>query len=152
MSDPFSVAGSAVGVASLGISVLQGLINYCTKYRDKDGDVAALSQRCEGLRDIFELLGPRLHTAHHDPAITTLIERLVKACQNSLSSLNDQLQKFQDQHSAASRKTRIRQRAQHLLYPLRQGTLDRLNKNLSELQANLTTALQILQVSVICVL
>jgi hypothetical protein len=34
MADPLSVAGSVVGIISLGITVTQGLVNFYTTARD----------------------------------------------------------------------------------------------------------------------
>lgn len=94
MSDPISIAGSAVGVVSLGISVLQGLVRYCSKYKNKDADVAALSSRCEALQSIFELLQPRLREIHHDPPVIAVLDNCITSCQSTLTRLLDQLQKL----------------------------------------------------------
>ncbi|KAF5974039.1 hypothetical protein FBULB1_7943 [Fusarium bulbicola] len=39
MSDPLSVAGSAVGIISLGIQVCQGLISYLQSFKSQDQDI-----------------------------------------------------------------------------------------------------------------
>lgn len=39
MSDPLSVAGTAVGIASLGIQVCQGLIKYLQAVNDRNEEI-----------------------------------------------------------------------------------------------------------------
>lgn len=50
MADPFSVAASAISVASLGIQVCQGLLSYCVDYKSYDDTVGSLCRKIEGLQ------------------------------------------------------------------------------------------------------
>ena len=56
MSDPFSVAGSAVGVISLGISVCQGLVTYCSQYKSFNDGISNMIRKVQGLNDILAAL------------------------------------------------------------------------------------------------
>lgn len=56
MSDPISLAGTAIGVVSLGLSVCQGLISYYSTFRDCPRDAANMLEKLEGLKDVLEVL------------------------------------------------------------------------------------------------
>jgi hypothetical protein len=49
MGDPFSVAGSAVEVISLGLQVCQGLALYINKYKSADKEIRNFECKVEGL-------------------------------------------------------------------------------------------------------
>jgi hypothetical protein len=65
MTDPFSVAGSAVGVASLGIRVCQGLISYYQDWKSQDDDIKAAVRSLEDLEQTLELLHSILNKSDH---------------------------------------------------------------------------------------
>ena len=43
MGDPFSVAGSAVGVISLGLAICQSLISYYGSWKAYDDEIKSLN-------------------------------------------------------------------------------------------------------------
>ena len=56
MTDPFSVAGSAVGVVSLGITACKGLIWYIDNAKDAEDRASQISDRLDSLASHLELL------------------------------------------------------------------------------------------------
>ncbi|KAL2825341.1 hypothetical protein BDW59DRAFT_161817 [Aspergillus cavernicola] len=50
MSDPFSVAGSTVGVISLGLQLCNQLVSYCRSVRDANQDLQNIATKAAGLR------------------------------------------------------------------------------------------------------
>jgi len=56
MSDPFSVASSAVGIISLGLQVTQGVVTYYSQFKAFDGDIAEISCKADGLHGILQAL------------------------------------------------------------------------------------------------
>ncbi|CEL01110.1 hypothetical protein ASPCAL00702 [Aspergillus calidoustus] len=50
MADPFSIAGSTVGVISLGLQVCGLLITYCRSVKDADQDIRSIPNKASGLR------------------------------------------------------------------------------------------------------
>lgn len=67
MADPFSVAASAISVASLGIQVCQSLLSYCVDYKSYDDTVGSLCRKIEGLRSTLEICEEALQK----PGLTT---------------------------------------------------------------------------------
>lgn len=60
MGHPFSVAGSAVGVVSLGLQVCQGPASYIDKYKSADKEVNNIKCKVEGLNLILQELSDLL--------------------------------------------------------------------------------------------
>ena len=56
MGDPLSIVASAGGIISLGITVCQGLIDYCQTFAGQYRDVRVVVQDLEGLEKSLTLL------------------------------------------------------------------------------------------------
>lgn len=56
MSDPISVAGSALGVVSVGIQVCQGLLSYYNAWRSYNSQISHCYNTIEGLNATLENL------------------------------------------------------------------------------------------------
>jgi hypothetical protein len=54
MGDPFSVAGSAVGVISLGLTVCQGLLTYYGQFKAYDEEIRDVSNHNQKFREHVE--------------------------------------------------------------------------------------------------
>lgn len=60
MSDPLSIAASAAGLVSLGLTVCSGLVDYYNAWKDQPSDVAAMCDSMRGLGKTFELLDEKV--------------------------------------------------------------------------------------------
>ena len=124
MQDPFSAAGSAVGIISLGITVAQGLYDYYSALHDQKSDIAHTTKKLSRLLEILESLN-RIFEQRHFPAddprrptITSCIED----CQELIEELREELDKFRRQprqHATGH----LRAVGRRIAYPLRQSTL-----------------------------
>jgi hypothetical protein len=56
MVDPLSVAGSAVGIISLGITVTQALVDFYITVRDQKSNAATTARKHSRLLDLLESL------------------------------------------------------------------------------------------------
>ncbi|KAL2835358.1 hypothetical protein BJY01DRAFT_252734 [Aspergillus pseudoustus] len=56
MTDPFSVAGSAVGVASLGLTICQGFLAYYGPYKSFHEDIEEFVSRIENVNSLMSVL------------------------------------------------------------------------------------------------
>lgn len=65
MADLASLAGTAVGVISLGIQVCQGLVSYYKNWKSFDDDIAHLYAKIDGLRITLENLEHTLPKLRH---------------------------------------------------------------------------------------
>ena len=54
MTDPLSVAGSVVGVISLGIQVTTSLVNFYNSYKGQESDIIHITEKLDGLVVILQ--------------------------------------------------------------------------------------------------
>ena len=151
MADPLSIAGSAVGIISLGIQVTQSLFDYYTALRYQHSDAAHAAERLDNLS---ELLGRLYHHCQSrkfraDEADSVRrIESLLQECQEFIQELQGEADKFKDT-SATNIQSAVKITARRVTYPFRKSTLEKLDEDIVEITDLLKLALQILQQEVI---
>ncbi|KAF4438243.1 hypothetical protein FACUT_5108 [Fusarium acutatum] len=144
MSDPLSVAGSAVGIISLGIQVCQGLISYLQSFNGQDQDIQDSLKDIQTVISILYSLKGILPKVDKSSSETPAIRRC-------LAESEEKLREFQQ----FSLKLRGTQSPEHdglgkmdharcaLLYPFREGKLKSLCQALKGLLQNLSLCLDI---------
>jgi hypothetical protein len=154
MGDPFSVAGSAVGVISLGLSICQGLLAYYGPFKAYDEQIHDVSNRITSFDSTLKALEDVLaHAQVFSSPLTaqsaTVALDSIFACQEGLERLSKMLERCK---GTASAKSFLGSKIQinRILYPFRRDTLMAILETVSWLQAHLNTSLQILNMSVHC--
>jgi len=151
MADPASVAGTAVGVLSLGIQVCQGLYDLIStiRGRNKELDSAAAQLQClvSSFQDLSTIL-PRISSLppHHTTAVDTLrsciaeseikinqLQLLLSSLKNTASGTNDLKGKLRD-------TTRI------LTFPLQRKELQSMQQELASLVTTVQLAIDTISV------
>lgn len=154
MGDPFSVAGSAVGVVSLGLQVCQGLASYIDKYKSADKEVKNCKCKVEGLNLILQELYDLLKGADGtDPPLSGKFKvalRMITDCESGIEDVKITLSNIQPDSSEPSQGVfpKIKTASKRALYPFRRDALVGLLTVLETLQENLDTALALLQMYV----
>lgn len=147
MTEPLSIAASVAGLISLGIQVTQSLVDFYTKYKSQDSELARIIERLESLVETFQHLEKAL-SGHSFPAnergLVERIEKTITACNELVRELQDECQKF-NQTSATGAKAAIKNAGRRIKYPFRQSTLQKLDEDISEIRANLSLMLDVLQ-------
>ena len=149
MADPISVAGSVVGLTSLGIQITQVLVDFYKSYKDRDAELTGITERLEGLGEIFESLERILSNRNfkaEDRGLVDRIETSIKKCNDSIQELEEECQKFR-RTSSGGIKAVVKVAGRQATYPFRQSTLQKLDEDISEIRANLAFALEILQLN-----
>jgi ankyrin repeat domain-containing protein 50 len=147
MADPLSVAGSVVGIISLGITVTQGLVNFYTTARDQKSNTAYTAGKLARLLDLLEILHKQLADRTFRPDERDLldnIERSIRACDEFVRELEAENNKFKGgscHNVTAAALTATRR----VTYPFRQSTLQKLDEDVDETVSHLKLALQVLQ-------
>ena len=147
MPDPLSVAGSVVGLISLGIQVTQSLVNFYNAYENRDSELVHTIERLDSLLDIFQCLKTTLSDRHFQADERSLIESIetsIKSCEELIQELQDECQKF-SKTSSQGVKAAVRVAGRRVTYPFRQSTLQKLDEDIDEIRANLSSALDVLQ-------
>lgn len=151
MTDPFAVAGGAVGVISLGLTVCQGFLAYYGPYKSFHEEIKIVTTRMEALKCILKVIQSLISeiTMLNVPSIaqsTQVVNDTILFCQDVLLKLHGTLNRCYA--SVPSRRLatfELEAQVNRVLYPFRRQTLMSLVENVSWLQDNLNTSLQMMQ-------
>ena len=142
------VAGSAVGIASLGIQVCQGLLFYYDSWKGYNADIATAYDCIDDLRKTFKLLEETLARHGLNPARSERVEQCLGSCAGGLKKLEKKLQKLQTQSTPTGLRQKTWRELQRLYYPFRESTLAKTRENVSSLREHISLAIQVLQLDV----
>ncbi|KAJ0343153.1 hypothetical protein COL922a_000481 [Colletotrichum nupharicola] len=149
MSDPLSVAGSAVGIVSLGIQVTQTLYDYYNAFANAESDVAHILTKLESLLELLDSLNRQLKDRKYrsnDLHVLALVEKHVQECEDCIEDLRNHTEKFGD----LQRKDALaiaKALGRRLAYPFREKTLRRLEEDAAEVFSRMSSASQQLQLN-----
>ncbi len=146
MTDPISVAGTAVGVISLGIQVTQSLFNFYNSYRDQNAELNHTVTRLDRLLDTFQCLRKTVSDRRFQADELSMIENIemsIKNCEELIQELQDECQKFDKTSTGITAAVKVAGR--RATYPFRQSTLQKLDEDIGEIRANLSSTLDVLQ-------
>ena len=149
MGDPLSIVASAGGIISLGITVCQGLIDYCQAFAGQYRDVRILVQDLQGLEKSLTLLRDSLT---HRPDLLDLIQPYIATLRGRVDDLQPILARFRgivsrrnvSGHQAF--KEKVQTTTQRALYPFKKGMISELRDTVRQAQGNLSLALDVVQV------
>lgn len=88
-------AGTAVGIASLGIQVCQGLLSYHEAWRSYHQDICDACSKASELEKIFALLNDTLQAPDLEPERRARVTECLTSCKAGL----DRFQKKYRKHS-----------------------------------------------------
>lgn len=143
MGDPFSAAGTAVGITSLGIETFQIIHKYYSNAKGYHNDIDSVLRQAEGLQGILESLHQlkdRLEL--NDVTSSSQLQLALKACEDTLYALKRMADKCAVAKQAQGFKPRVREVQKRLLWPYKKETVTDLQAKLSTFQYNLDLALQ----------
>ena len=146
MGDPLSIIASAGGVISLGITVCQGLIDYCQGFAGQYRDVRVVVQDLQGLERSLTLLRDNLTLRpdllnHVQPYIATLRAR-IDELQPILERYGESVTRDNGSRQHAF-KDKMQTATQRTLYPFKKGMIRELRDTVWQAQYNLSLALQV---------
>lgn len=96
MGDPLSVAASAAGLVSLGLTVCSGLLDYYNAWKDQPSDITAMCESLEALGKIFELLDQKVrHPLLHRESVERVTESII-SCAAGVQGLRSKLEKIRN--------------------------------------------------------
>ncbi|KAH8704770.1 hypothetical protein BGW36DRAFT_421364 [Talaromyces proteolyticus] len=155
MADAFSIAGTAAGVISLGLSVCQGLLAYYGEFKLFHEQIDEVTSRISSLDGILNTLQNMLINAHlliTSPTAqsTAIAVDSIIRCRNGLQRLQKMLEKCQNT-TLSNNLLGANIQVNRMLYPFRRATLIALMETINWLQANLSTSLQMLNISMLIV-
>ncbi|KAH8684015.1 hypothetical protein BGZ61DRAFT_357289 [Ilyonectria robusta] len=143
--DAFSITTGAAGLASLGITLCDGLISYCRSYQSRGDDLLQLSQEAESLQKFLRLLEER------QPGPTATPETLRSTLQDSLDACKLCMQGFETLHAKQSQqspspslKNQGKSIVKGLQYPFQKAKFDDFRRQFSEFYTRLSAQVLLL--------
>ncbi|KAI3573631.1 ankyrin repeat-containing domain protein [Fusarium oxysporum f. sp. albedinis] len=147
MSDPVSVAGSAVGIISLGITVAQGLFDYYAAFQGQNSDVACTAKKLARLLEMLENLRDQLERRQFradDHGLPTNMKSSMEDCKELVRELEEVSSKF-NQVRRQGTVEGLHAAGRRAAYPFRQSTLQKLDEDVDDFVSCLSLAMQVLQ-------
>jgi hypothetical protein len=141
------VAGTAVGVASLGIQVCQGLLSYYDDWKTYDANISSTYSAITDLNKTLTILKSTLQQAV-DEEKAGRVRTCVEGCEGALLELEKKRCSLQKFSRPEGLRQKMRAGLQRSWYPFRKATLEALKASVTDIQERLKLALQVLQLDV----
>ena len=143
-----AVASSAVGIASLGIQVCQGLLTYYDDWRGYHTDVSSAYDSINDLCRTLALLKGSLNSDELDEEKKDRVKRCLYSCEESLGKLSQKSQKLRKHEQPEGLRQKAWSEVQRAWYPFRASTLAKLREIVVDVRERLKLAVQVLQLDV----
>lgn len=147
MGEPLSIAASIAGLMSLGIQVTETLVDFYSSYKHQDSDLVGTIEKLNNLLTILKSLENTLSNRNFqvdERSLIKSIETSIRNCDRLIHELQGECQKFSEATSNGIREI-FKVAGRRAIYPFRQSTLQKLDKDINELRGNLSIALDVLQ-------
>ena len=147
MGDAFGVAGSGVGVISLGIQVCQGLLAYYDSWKGCHQDIKNTSKSIASLTETLQLVSRVVKNkkGQGDP-VEQQINSIVVRCLTGIEDLSKELERFEKYPESADIRSKSKSHMRRLYYPFKESTLAKLRDSVQDVRDDLVPALAVLQV------
>jgi len=143
MSDPFSTAGSAVGVFSLAIVACQGLVSYIGDLKDAKEKTVQIADQMDAFSEHLERLENAVSKL--DPSICgDGVQTGVVACMTAIQKMKQKLQsnyKPTSNPNGPKFRQRLKEAKHQFLFPFRKEDILYWKSMAESVQQNLHTAL-----------
>lgn len=141
------VAGTAVGIVSLGIQVCQGLLSYYDSWKSYDSDISSTYNAITDLSKTLTLLKTTLQR-ETDKERVRRVRVCMKDCEDALLKLEEKRCSLQKYGQPEGLRQKMRSGLQRSWYPFRKETLGALKASVTDVQERLKLTLQVLQLDI----
>lgn len=142
-------AGTAVGIASLGIQICQGLLSYYEAWRDCHQDICDACKKVGELKKTFSLLNGTLQTPGLDSECRKRVADCLDSCAAGLKRFEKKYHKLKGVDHPAGLREKTAAATKRTLYPFKISTLAKVTEMVDDLLHHLSFAVQILQVDLV---
>ncbi|KAL9120795.1 MAG: hypothetical protein Q9187_002651 [Circinaria calcarea] len=150
MSDPLTIAGGTVGVISLSIQVCQGLVSYYDSWKSYEETLSHNDIRLDQLEMSLEILKSSL--SRLDPANVVAAQHvndIMVSCKDGTDNLKKILDKCRLVQHPKGLREQLKDFGRKALFPFKKDTLKSLKTTVTELQGNIDSAMQVLELDVL---
>ncbi|KAI1745155.1 hypothetical protein F4680DRAFT_404447 [Xylaria scruposa] len=141
MTDPISIAGTAVGVVSLGLQVYSGAKQYLDHFHARDERVSVALTYLDQLKaavDVVDGATRSLQVQHQIPADVVL--SCLRVCMAEMRKLQGKLEEFMPSHQNSS-NNKLKQIKKKLEYPFQIDSIEEIEKGLRRILDQLSIAI-----------
>ncbi|CAL5868713.1 uncharacterized protein PFLUO_LOCUS2940 [Penicillium psychrofluorescens] len=142
MADPFSVAGGAVGIISLGIQLSKEIASYTAAWRDYDEDIQILGIKAEELQTPFKRLRELVEdTRLTDPESASDLNEKASSLQRQIEKVKKNLDQYKPVFPDRS-IGKLRNKLKKAAYPITtRDALRDMKSDMDGMQSTIQTAL-----------
>lgn len=140
------ISSGGAGLISLGITICKGLLEYYDSYVDAEIHVAQMYASIQALAKTLKLLQTAIQDDAFDSDIVDRVEGCIRSVSKGFQSLEKKLNKVRLVPLHDGWKARTQSQFRRTLFPFKESTLLKLKELGSELRADLSLALDVLQV------
>jgi hypothetical protein len=141
------VAGTAVGIASLGIQVCQGLLSYYDSWKSYGSDISSTYDAITDLSKTLILLRITLQEQADEERVGR-VRTCVNNCEDALLELDKKRHSLQEYSQPEGLRQKMRLGLQRSWYPFRKEILEALKASVTDVQERLKLALQALELDI----
>lgn len=134
------VAGTVVGVASLGIQICQGILSYYDAWKGYPEDIQSTYATVRNLRKSFALIKESLTSKALNVDRANRVKESLESCKEGLEKLKKKLRKLREHDQPSGFRQKAFAAAQRSWYPFRSGTLGKLKDIVHDLRQNVDLA------------
>jgi hypothetical protein len=139
------VAGTAVGVASLGIQVCEGLLDYYQAYESYDRDIQDAQKWIANLRRTLIVLENLLQNSNAKQDVFQNTQTGLLDCEDGILELEKKLLEIRKGDPVTARE-KTKALGHRLIYPFQRSTIAKLKEIVKDLFDHLLLSIQVLQV------
>ena len=107
MSDPLSIAASAAGLVSLGLTVCSGLVEYYSALKDRHSDISTMCESLEALGKTFLLLEEKVRHPLLDRRSVDRVTESIISCAAGVQGLQSKLDKIRNSKSGTGPREKV---------------------------------------------
>lgn len=146
MADPLSLAGLAIGVASLGLQVCGGITTYLDAVQCREQEIASVRQQNEVLNSALQAVESSLSRLEPSYQISTAaVLGCLESCKTELNALETITTDLSNTNRTEGSLTgRIKDKSKALKYPFKRQNVQQLENRLRQASSVLYLALQAL--------
>lgn len=146
MGDPLSIAASAAGLISLGLTVCSGITSYLDAVRSRAEDVDAARRQADGIRNMLFIVDESIEKPNYiDTASVDAARACLQTCTIEVKALDllvDEIGKTT--LPATTIRLKIKEQKKRFTYAFKKEELERLEQHLARVHSTLQGALQVL--------
>lgn len=144
MSDPLSVAGSAVGIVSLGLVVCREIVDYGRAYRDFGDDIQSMVTKAESLCVPLNALEEIIkETEVTEPDAAADLSNKITGINGCAKRIQDTLQRYGPKSAPDGFSDKTKDQLKKAVYHFRKHALKDMMADLDSMQITLQTALHV---------